>query len=557
MVEKVGNKGTLRIIPIGGVGDVTKNMYIYEYENDIVVVDCGIGFPKEDMLGVDFIIPDITYLRQSKRKIRSIILTHGHDDHVGALPYILPELDVPFYGSKLTVALAEVKLKEANIHYSANVVDVNKPLKMGSFTIEFVHVTHSIPDATNLIIHTPVGTIFHGSDFKFDWTPVDGKTSDVGEIALAGRNGVLCLLSDCLGSERKGYTLSEQAIEETFEREIRNCPGKFIVTTQSSNISRLHQAIKVALRHNRRLCFVGKSMEQSIDVAYRLGYINFPPSMVVKPEVVRKYPDKNLCLLVAGSQGQASSALSRIANNAHKYIKIKPDDVIVFSSDPIPGNENAVHTLIDMLTREGAKVSYSDILEDLHVSGHASQNDLMLMMGLIKPRYLLPIGGTYRQMKQYSLLAKSLGYEDNHILLVDDGQVVEFDQAGKVLLGERLEVKNILVDGLGVGDVSNVVLRDRKVLSQEGIVIVVVPIEADSGRLSGEADIISRGFVYMKQSGKLIDEAKKVVRDCLQEQKGRVVDWQYVRRRIQDSLEEFLYQETKRRPMTLPVVVEV
>lgn len=547
----------LKIIPIGGVGDVTKNLYVYEYGNDIIVVDCGIGFPQEEMLGVDFVIPDITYLRQNRDKIRAIILTHGHDDHVGALPYILPEINVPIYGSRLTVALAEVKLKEANINYKANVVDLKQTIRIGAFLIEFVHVTHSIPDATNLIIKTPVGTIYHGSDFKFDWTPIDGQPTEAGKIALAGQNGIVCLLSDCLGSERPGYTLSEQIIEETFEQEIRNCTGKFIVTTQSSNISRLNQAIKVALRHNRKICFVGRSLDQNMEVATRLGYVQFPQNAVIKVEEIKKYPDQTLCLLVAGSQGQASSALSRIANNAHKQIKIKPNDVIVISSDPIPGNENAVHTLIDALTKQGAKVSYSEVLDNLHVSGHASQNDLMLLIGLTKAKYLFPIGGTYRHMKQYSLLAKMLGYDDNHILLVDDGQVIEFDPIGKVHLGEMLEIKNVLVDGLGVGDVSNIVLRDRKVLSEEGIVIVIVPLEGDSGKLSGEADIISRGFVYMKQSGELISKAKLVVKDCLQKQRGRIVDWQYVRRHIQDSLEEFLYKETKRRPMILPVIVEV
>lgn len=547
----------LRIIPIGGVGDVTKNLYVYEYGNDIIVVDCGIGFPQEEMLGVDLVIPDITYLRQNKEKVRAIILTHGHDDHIGALPYVLPEINVPIYGSKLTLALAEVKLKEANINYKANVVDLKQTIRIGEFSIDFVHVTHSIPDATNLIIKTPVGTIYHGSDFKFDWTPIDGRPSEVGKIAIAGQNGIVCMLSDCLGSERPGYTLSEQIIEETFEQEIRNCTGKFIVTTQSSNISRLNQAIKVALRHNRRICFVGRSLEQNMEVAVRLGYVQFPQNVLIKAEEIRKYPDQSLCLLIAGSQGQASSALSRIANNAHKLIKIKPNDVVVISSDPIPGNENAVHTLIDALTKQGAKVSYSDILDNLHVSGHASQSELMLLIGLTKPQYLIPIGGTYRHMKQYALLAKSLGYNNDHVLSIDDGQIIEIDKTGVVKRGEKLSIKNILVDGLGVGDVGNVVLRDRKVLSQEGIVIVIVPIEADSGKLASGADIISRGFVYSKESEGLLNDTKKVVEECLKEQQGKVVDWLYVRRAIQDSLEEFLYQETKRRPMILPIIVEV
>jgi ribonuclease J len=555
--KKPQKKENLRIIPLGGVGDVTKNLYVYEYGNDILLVDCGIGFPQQGMLGVDLVIPDITYLRQNKEKLRGIVLTHGHEDHVGALPYILPELNIPIYGSRLTIALAEVKLKEANIFYRAHMVDIDKPLKIGVFTVEFIHVTHSIPDATHLVIHTPLGIVYHGSDFKFDWTPVDGNPPDVRKIAQAGGKGILCLLSDCLGSEEPGYTLSEQTIEETLEQDIRNCSGRFIVTTHSSNISRLNQAIKVALRHGRRLCFVGRSMEQNIDVATRLGYTRFPSNAVITPEKIYAYPDQNLCLLVAGSQGQGGSALSRIANNAHKYIKIKSKDTVVFSSDPIPGNENAVHTLIDTLTKQGAKVSYSDIMDDLHTSGHASQQDLMLMMGLVRAKYVLPIGGTYRQMKQYSLLAKTFGYKEENILLVDDGRIIEFDDQSRARADKKIEIKNIFVDGLGVGDVGNIVLRDRKVLSQEGIVIVVVPIEGDTGHLADGTDIISRGFVYPKESGDLFNAAKEVIKASLGSNKRRIVDWQYIRQSIQDCLEKFFYERTERRPMVIPIVVEV
>lgn len=551
-------KDILRIIPLGGVGDVTKNMYIYEYNGDIIIVDCGVGFPDEGMLGIDLILPDISYLRglQRKGKIRGIILTHGHDDHIGALPYILPELKVPVFATRLTAGLSEIKLAEFGINTKVEVIDYNKSLHLGHFILEFVHVTHSIPDAAHIIIRTPVGIVYHASDFKFDWTPIDGQYSEVGKMAQVGKEGVLCLLSDCLRSEKPGYTLSEQILEETFEREIRNCRGKFIITTQSSNISRLQQGIDVSLRHQRKICFIGRSFEQNIEVAKRLGFLKFPSQEIVRVESLPNYQDKFLTLLVAGSQGQASSSLSRIAHGEHKYVDIKADDVIVFSSDPIPGNENAVHNLIDILTRKGAKVSYSEVLDDLHVSGHGARSDLMLMIGLTRPKYLFPIGGTFRQMKQYAQLGQNMGYREEQILLLENGQSVEFTW-GKANLGEKIEVKNILVDGLGVGDIGNIVLRDRKVMAADGIVVVIVPIDQSTGEVTAEPDIVSRGFVYMKESEELIDQAKKVVKHCLASHPGRVLDWQFLRRHIEEHLEKFLFKETKRRPMILPVIVEV
>lgn len=552
-------KDVLTIIPLGGVGDVTKNMYVYEYKDDILIVDCGVGFPDEGMPGVDLILPDVSYLlgKGKKNKIKGIILTHGHEDHIGALPYILPKLNVPVFASRLTAGLAEAKLAEFKIPTKVNVVDTDRSLKLGVFEVSFIHVTHSVPDALNLIIQTPVGIFCHAPDFKFDWTPVDGRFTEVGKIAEAGKKGIFCLLSDCLRAEKPGYTPSEQMIEETFEREIRNCRGKFIITTYSSNISRLQQAVNVSLRHNRRISFVGRSLEQSVEVAQRLGYLKFPPQQVVKVESLRRYPDKSLTLLVAGSQGQASSALSRITHEEHRFIKIKPGDTVVFSSDPIPGNENAVHNLIDGLTKLGANVSYSEVMEDLHISGHGAANDLMLMIGLTQPHYLLPIGGTFRQMKQYSQLAQAMGYSEEAVILAEDGDRIEFDRENRVKIAGKVEVKNILVDGLGIGDIGEIVLRDRKVMAADGIVVVIVPIDQHTGQITAEPDIVSRGFVYMKQSEKLIEEAKKVVRNCLSPHHSRVIDWQFIRRRIEEELEHFLYQKTKRRPMIFPIVVEV
>src|SRR3989338_450634 len=553
----------LRIIPLGGIGNVTKNLYVYEYRSrpdnisDILIVDCGVGFPDEAMYGIDLVIPDITYLRDKINKIRGIILTHGHEDHIGALPYILPVLNVPVYGTLLTAKLAEVKLQDSGLQVKVNVINENIPLKIGPFSVEFIHVTHSIPDAANLFIKTPVGNFYHGSDFKFDWTPIDGKKTEVDKIARAGKEGITCLLSDCVRVETEGYTLSEKIIEETLDKEIRNCPGKFIFTTQSSNISRIQQAIDVSIRNNRKIVFLGRSIERNVVVAYRLKYVNYSEMFVVRDKDIRKYKDSELSLIVTGSQAQPNSALSRIAEGIHKFVRIKEGDVVVFSADPIPGYENAVHTLIDLLTVNGARVAYSEIQDQLHVSGHGARNDLALMIGLTQASNLLPIGGTYRQMRHYSQMAFDMGYKHNQVLLPLEGEIIEFSASGQVRIAEKLSLKNVMIDGLGVGDIGNVVLRDRQTMASEGIVIVVVPLDKSSGRVTAEPDIISRGFIYMKESVDLIDEAKKVIIKSLRLKKGRITDWQFVRKQVEKNLEGFLFKETHRRPLILAVVVHV
>lgn len=559
------NTPLLRLIPLGGVGDVTKNLYVYEFltesqsgRRDILIVDCGIGFPDIDMYGVDLVIPDISYLRDKKPFIRGLLLTHGHEDHIGALPYLLPELgNIPIYASQLTTALAESKLEEFGIQRQFTILRDNDSITLGPFRLRPIHVTHSIPDANNYLIDTPVGTIYHGSDFKFDWTPVDGRMTEVGKIARAGDDGILCLLSDCVRSEKAGYTLSEQAIEETFEREIQRSNGKFIVTTQSSNISRLQQAINVSLRHNRRIAIFGRSLEKSIEVTRRLKLLTLPQNLLISEKEVSRNPGKALTLLVAGSQGQVDSALSRIAREDHKFVKVSEGDTVVFSSDPIPGNENAVYTLIDELTRLGARVVYSDILEELHVSGHGSEHDLRLMIGLTRPKYIVPIGGTYRHMRHYATLAAGMGYREEQIFLLNNGQILTFDRHSKVHIAkEQIEVKNVMVDGLGIGDVGNVVLRDRQQMAADGILVVIVPIAESTGKLIGEPDVISRGFVYMRESEQLIGEATSVVKAIVQKQQGKVFDWQYLKKQIEGNLEKFLYEKTHRRPMILAVVVE-
>lgn len=557
------NQGIVRLIPLGGFGNVTKNMYVYEYRrapniiSDILIVDCGIGFPDEAMYGIDLVIPDITYLQDKKDKIRGLVLTHGHEDHIGALPYILPELNVPVYGTLLTIKLAEVKLKDLGLARNLNIVNESIPLKIGPFTIDYIHVTHSIPDASNLLIRTPVGNFYHGSDFKFDWTPIDGKKTDVGKIAKAASEGITCLLSDCVRVETEGYTLSERVIEETLDKEIRNCPGKFIFTTQSSNISRIQQAINVSIKNNRKIVFLGRSIEKNVIVAKSVNYLTYSDMHVVNEKQIAKYNPAELTLIVTGSQAQPNSALMRISEETHKFARIKNGDVVVFSADPIPGYENAVHTLIDNLTAAGARVAYSEITDSLHVSGHGAKNDLALMIGLTRAQHLVPIGGTYRHMKHYAQLAEEMGYKKNQVLLPLDGDIIEFEANGKTSMRDKINLKNVMIDGLGVGDIGNVVLRDRQTMANEGIVIVVVPIDQSSGRVTADPDIISRGFVYMKTSEGLIEKAKKVITDSLVIRQGRIIDWHYVRKQIEGHLEEFLFKETHRRPLILTVVIHV
>lgn len=555
---KFKNKPLLKVIPLGGVGDVTKNMYIYETGRDIVIIDCGLGFPDETMYGVDVIIPDISYLEDRKRKIRSIIITHGHDDHIGALQYLLPELNAPVYSLPLTIGLITEKLKERGINPNRYLRAV-KPtdcLFFGDFKVEFFRVSHSIPDSIGVVLTTPAGTIVHTGDFKFDWTPEDFRNIiDVGKIASVGNRGVLALFSDCVRVENPGYTLSEREIGKTFDDEIENWTGRIFITTFSSNISRIAQAINSAEKHGRYVCLVGRSMEQTAKVASEFGYLKIPANLLISQKEIKKIPDKNLLFLISGSQGQAGSALSRVANKDHE-IKIKSNDLIIFASDPVPGNEDAVHSLIDSLTKQGAEVRYTEITDSIHVSGHASAEELMLMLSLIRPKYLIPISATFRHLKYFATLAEKQGFQRKNILLGENGTIFEFGSDFARLNG-KVEVKNILVDGLGIGDVGTIVLRDRKQMAADGIVVVIVPISETTGQLVGEVDIVSRGFVYVKESEELIKNTKRVVKETLRRQHGWVADWQFLKKRIEENLEKFLYKETQRRPMVLPVVIRI
>lgn len=556
-------KDSIRIIPLGGTGNVTKNMFVYEYRydgkiRDILIVDCGIGFPDEEMYGIDLVLPDIRYLADKKQYIRGLVFTHGHDDHIGGIAYLYPKLGrIPMWGTRLTAAFANIKLEEATLKARVTPVEFSQTLHIGAFTVSFVRMTHSVPDTSNLIIETPVGIFYHGSDFKFDFDPLDGKKSEIDKINAVGSRGVLCMMTDCLGSERPGFTASEQVVGTTLEKEIRLCSGKFIFTTQSSNISRIQRAIEIGLAHGRKIAFFGRSMDHNVEASLKLGYMKFPREAVIRDQDLRRLPRSKQFLIAAGAQGQPSSALSRMANDNHKFVHIEEGDTVVFSADPIPGNEGSVSNIIERLYRKGARVAYSDIMEDLHVSGHGSQGDLMLLLSAVGPKYIFPIGGTYRHIMQYRRLAEDLEYGKRDVLIPEEGQVLEFTPGVPPKVVETIELENVMIDGLGVGDVGNAVLRDRQTIATDGIVVVVVPIEQSTGRVTAEPDIISRGFVYMKESGDLLNKAKRVVSESLRLKKGRITDWRFVRTQMGENLERFLLKETGRRPLIVPVIVEV
>lgn len=553
---------TVSFIPLGGVGDVTKNMYLYEYQDEILIVDCGLGFADETMIGVDLLLPDISYLLKTKKKIVGIALTHGHEDHVGALPFVLPQLakngslDFPIFGGPLTSVLVNEKLSEYKISAKVKTVDYDKNyISLGNFSLSFIRVTHSIPDSAHIFIKTPAGNFYHASDFKFDLTPFDGKKTDFVKIVKFSEEGILCLMSDCLRAEKEGHTPSEQVLYENIEKEMKECSGKFILTTYSSNISRLNQAILAAKKLGRKVCFLGKSLVRTSAAAQKLGYMNLEAGLEISPDEIKKYRDENLLLLVAGSQAQENSALSRIVNKEHPFIDINSKDVVVFSADPIPGNEVSINSLIDSISKKGAKVVYSQISDDFHISGHGAADDLMLMMELVKPRKVLPIGGTYRQMVAYKNLAREQQFEDKDILLIEDGQEVKFKK-DSAIFGIKLAIKNVYVDEISGEEVEHFVLRDRQKISKEGVIVVIVEVDSATSTIINTPTIISRGF---SQSEAKIANTKiaRDVKNSLTRDKGRVTDWIYIRKLIGETAERSILRNLHHRPLVLPVVIEV
>ncbi len=557
---------TIKFLSLGGEEDVTRNMYLYEYKDQILIVDCGLGFPDETMLGVDLLLPDITYLLQNsmpegkaKKKIVGMLLTHGHEDHIGGLPYILPQLpSFPLYGSPLTAALANEKLTEFHTQPLVQAVPFTPgTLQIGDFTITFIHVTHSIPDAAHLFIETPVGNFYHGADYKFDLTPADQKRTEFLKIAQAAQKGITALLSDCLGAERPGFTPSEEMLTQNFEKAMRDYQGKVFITTNSSNVSRLNQAIEAAEKLNRKVCFVGRSIIKVKRIAQKLGYLHIKRGTEIQIDQIPHYKSNQVMLLVAGSQGQENSAMTRIAGGEFKEIRLQPNDMVIFSADPIPGNELAVSSLVDTIAKKGATVMYSDIASgSFHVSGHGSSGDHMLLISLTRPKFLLPISGTYRHMIAYRSLGEKMNYKRNQIFLIENGQEVVFT-AQQAKIGKKIEVKNVYVDEVSGEELESYVIRDRERLAQEGVLILLVEINASTSQLARKPEVIMRGTSLSESREDLTKILHKEIAKALSNQKGTVTNRVYIRRIVGDVAERYIFKKFHSQPLVLPVVIEV
>ena len=553
---KKNHNGKLKIIPLGGLEQIGMNITAFEYEDSIVVVDCGLSFPENDMLGIDRVIPDVTYLKDNIGKVKGFVITHGHEDHIGALPYVLKEINVPIYATKLTVGLIDNKLKEHNLLRTTKrkVIKHGQSINLGCFRIEFIKTNHSIQDASALAIYSPAGTVIHTGDFKVDYTPVFGDAIDLQRFAEIGKKGVLALMCDSTNAERKGFTMSERTVGKTFDNifsEHRN--NRIIIATFASNVDRVQQIINSAYKYGRKVAIEGRSMVNVIGTAAELGYLRIPDKTLVEIDQIKNYPDDKVVLITTGSQGESMAALSRMAANIHKKVTIKPNDTIIFSSNPIPGNEKAVSKVINELSRKGADV----IFQDVHVSGHACQEEIKLIYSLVKPKYAIPVHGEYRHLKAQAGIAKDLGIPKENIFILSSGDVLELNEQEPARVTGKVRTGAILVDGLGVGDVGNIVLRDRQHLAEDGIMIVVLTLEKHSGNLLAGPDIVSRGFVYVRESEDLMDEARIVVEDaidvCLDK---HITDWGKIKNIIKDSLGDFLWKRTKRNPMILPIIME-
>lgn len=544
----------LRIVPLGGVGEVGRNMTLIEYGDDAIAIDCGLMFPENDMLGIDLVIPDVTYLLDNPELLKAIFLTHGHEDHIGALPYILPQVSAPLYATQLTRGLIEVKLKEAKLLSKTEIhtITTNSVIEIGPFTIEPFHVCHSIPDAVGFAIYTPTGLVVHTGEYKFDENPADGKLPDFERMRRYGDEGVLALLSDSTNAERSGHTPSEQIVSETFDKIFSQARGRVIVSTFASNISRVQQVINTAMTHNRKLAVVGRSMVDNVKMALGLGFLTAPEDMIVHVDDLEDYPDSQIAVVCTGTQGEPTSALVRMANQEHRQVSLKKGDTVILSATAIPGNEELVHRTLNNLFRLGVDVIYQSLMP-VHVSGHASQEEQKMMLELIRPTYFVPIQGEYRMLVLHGRLGESAGISPENIFVIENGQVIEFED-DLAYLAERIPSGHVLVNGLGVGDVNSVVLRDRHLLSRDGFVVVVMALDETTGQLVDGPDIISRGFVYVRDSEDLIEEAKERVIELLESGK---VHRDTAATAIRDSLSEFLYQRTRRTPMIFPMVLEV
>jgi ribonuclease J len=556
-VNKLKSKSKLKIIPLGGLSEIGKNMMALEYENDIMVIDAGLMFPGEEMLGIDLVIPDISYLLENKEKVRGIVITHGHEDHIGALPYLLPQLNVPVYSTRLPHGLISVKLKEGRALAGAQLkaVSYGQQLSLGRFKVELFPVCHSIPDAAGLIIHTPVGIIVHSGDFKLDYTPVDGKPTDLSRLARLGAQGVLLLLSDSTYSELPGYTPSEKVVGETLDRVIAEAPGRVIVTTFSSLVSRIQQVIDAAAKHQRRVFVVGRSMTDIVKMTLELGYLKVPDGILANIDELRKMPRNKVVLVTTGSQGEPTSALVRIANKDHRHVHIIKGDTVILSATAVPGNEALINRTVDALFKQGAQVLYDKVAR-VHVHGHGSQEELKLLLNLVRPRFFIPVHGEYRHLSLHAQLAESVGIPRSNIFVLEDGDVLELGPNGGRVTG-KVSSGNVYVDGLSVGDIGSMVLRDRRMLSRDGVVMVIITVNQQTGKLVARPDIVSRGFVEPGETKDVIEKSRDLVAKALDHSGIRPAEWGYINAKVRDILHKFYYDQTKRRPMILPVMVKV
>ena len=551
-------KSGLKIIPLGGLLEIGKNITVFEYEDDIIIVDCGLAFPEDEMLGIDLVIPDVSYLEKNKDKIRGLVVTHGHEDHIGAIPYLLKQIDVPIYATPLTVGLIKNKLEEHKLLRKTKIKTVvqGQTISLGKLKVEFIRSCHSIPDAVILAITTPVGTVIHTGDFKIDHTPIDGQHMDLGRLAELGNKGVLALMSDSTNAERKGYTMSESSVGVVFDKLFLNCKKRIVVATFASNVHRVQQIVDAAVENNRKIAVCGRSMINMIDTAKELGYIKVPDNVFIDIDMIKNYTDEQLVIITTGSQGETMSALTRMAAGEHKKVVITPNDLIIISATPIPGNEKFVSKVIDDLMQIGAEVVYS-ALEDIHVSGHACQEEQKLMLALTRPKYFIPVHGEYRQLQAHADTAVQMGVEKENIFALTNGRILELN-TNSAKMGGTVPFGRILVDGLGVGDVGNIVLRDRQHLSQDGLIIIVLTMDSSTGEVVSGPDVISRGFVYVRESENLMEEIKKIVRDEIRKcEEKRIKDWSTIKSNLRDSLRDYVYVKTKRNPMILPIIMEI
>ena len=558
MINKNKSKSKVKVIPLGGLGEIGKNLTVFEYEDEIVIIDCGLAFPDEELLGVDLVIPDITYLRKNKDKIKGFFITHGHEDHIGALPYVLKEINAPIYATKLTLGLIESKLKENNIlnDCTLNMVKPGDILEVGNFKIEFIRTNHSIADSVSIAIHTPVGIIVHTGDFKIDFTPIDGEVIDLAKYAQLGKKGVLLLMSDSTNATQKGYTMSEKTVGETLDNLFTKADGRIIVATFASSIHRVQQIANASVKNGRKIAFSGRSMEKISEVAISLGYLFIPEDMIVDLREINKYQNDMITIITTGSQGEPMAALTRIAAGTHRSIQMEKGDTVIISSSPIPGNKKSVSNVINDLTEKGAKVIYNEI-EKIHVSGHACEQELSLIHALLKPKFFIPVHGEYMHLISHAKIAENMGMDKSNIFVLEIGDILELSR-NKAQIAGKVPSGRVLIDGIGIGDVGNVVLRDRKKLAEDGIITVVIAIDIENKVIIAGPDIITRGFVYVRESENLIKDIRRiVVRSVERSFENDIIEWSVIKNTIIREVDSFVYTKIKRKPMILPVITQI